>query len=71
MKRDFISLMLKPNGFIAVKKSCCNPRTFIIMNSHPHCVLGYRSLLEYLLCRAYNKISNRKCLEISGQIRIF
>ncbi|SPY78225.1 insertion element IS2 transposase InsD [Providencia rustigianii] len=62
MKRDYISLMSKPNGLTAVKNLAA---AFEHYNEwHPHSALGYRSPREYLRRRTHNEISDKKCLEI-------
>nr|ELR5267775.1 IS3 family transposase [Providencia rettgeri] len=54
MKRDYISLMPKPNGLTAVKNLAA---AFEHYNEwHPHSALGYRSPREYLRRRTHNEI---------------
>ncbi len=62
MKRDYISLMSKPNGLTAVKNLAAAFENY--NESHPHSALSYRSPREYLRCRIHNEISDIKCLEI-------
>ncbi|ENG7680655.1 transposase [Providencia stuartii] len=60
MKRDYISLMPKPNGLTAVKNLAA---VFEHYNEwYPHSTLGYRSPQEYKRCRTH--ISDKKFLEI-------
>ncbi|MFW2313059.1 IS3 family transposase [Klebsiella pneumoniae] len=62
MKRDYISIMPKPDGLTAVKNLA---EAFEHYNEwHPHSALGYRSPREYLRRRASNGLSDKKCLEI-------
>ncbi|WP_199770262.1 IS3-like element IS2 family transposase [Escherichia coli] len=62
IKRDYISIMPKPDGLTAAK----NPaEAFEHYNEwHPHSALGYRSPREYLRQRACNGLSDNRCLEI-------
>lgn len=62
MKRDYISIMLKPDGLTAVKNFA---EAFEHYNEwHPHSTLGYRSPREYLRRRTSNRLSDKKCMEI-------
>nr|UMW97833.1 Transposase InsD for insertion element IS2 [Escherichia coli] len=63
MKRDYISIMPKPDGLTAAKNLA---EAFEHYNEwHPHSALGYRSPREYLRQQASNGLSdNRKTLEI-------
>ncbi|WP_148675719.1 IS3 family transposase [Klebsiella michiganensis] len=62
MKRDYISIMPKPDGLTAVKNLA---EAFEHYNEwHPHSALGYRSPREYLRRRTSNGLSDKKCLEI-------
>ncbi len=62
MKRDYISIMAKPDGLTAVKNLA---EAFEHYNEwHPHSALGYRSPREYLRRRTSNGLSDKKCLEI-------
>lgn len=62
MKRDYISIMPKPDGLIAVKNLA---KAFEHYNEwHPHSALGYRSPREYLQRRTSNGLSDKKCMEI-------
>lgn len=61
-KRDYISLMPKPNGLTTVKNLAAALEHY--NEWHPHSALGYRSPREYLRCRTHNEISDKKCLEI-------
>lgn len=62
MKRDYISLMPKPNGLTAVKSLAV---AFEHYNEwHPHSALGYRSPREYLQRRIHHEIRDKKCLDI-------
>lgn len=62
MKRDYISIMPKPDGLTAVKSLA---EAFEHYNEwHPHSALGYRSPREYLRRRTSNGLSDKKCMEI-------
>ncbi|WP_149014456.1 integrase core domain-containing protein, partial [Escherichia coli] len=62
IKRDYISVMPKPDGLTAAKNLA---EAFEHYNEwHPHSALGYRSPREYLRQRAYNGLSDNRCLEI-------
>ncbi|EES3414124.1 IS3 family transposase [Escherichia coli] len=62
IKRDYISIMLKPDGLTAAKNLA---EAFEHYNEwHPHSALGYRSPREYLRQRASNGLSDNRCLEI-------
>ncbi|WP_370743296.1 IS3 family transposase, partial [Klebsiella pneumoniae] len=62
MKRDYISIMPKPDGLTAVKNLA---EAFEHYNEwHPHSALGYRSPREYLRRRTSNRLSDKKCMEI-------
>ncbi|AUX67697.1 TPA: IS3 family transposase [Escherichia coli] len=62
IKRDYISIMPKPDGLTAAKNLA---EAFEHYNEwHPHSALGYRSPREYLRQRAYNGLSDNRCLEI-------
>ncbi|MBL1804267.1 IS3 family transposase [Klebsiella pneumoniae] len=62
MKRDYISIMSKPDGLTAVKNLA---EAFEHYNEwHPHSALGYRSPREYLRRRTSNGLSDKKCMEI-------
>ncbi|QNC57526.1 IS3-like element IS2 family transposase [Shigella boydii] len=62
IKRDYISIMPKPDGLTAAKNLA---EAFEHYNEwHPHSALGYRSPREYLLQRACNGLSDNRCLEI-------
>ncbi|MGF4125199.1 IS3 family transposase [Klebsiella pneumoniae] len=62
MKRDYISIMPKPNGLTAVKNLA---EAFEHYNEwHPHSALGYRSPREYLRRRTSHGLSDKKCMEI-------
>ncbi|HBX5720557.1 TPA: IS3 family transposase [Klebsiella pneumoniae] len=62
MKRDYISIMPKPDGLTAVKNLA---EAFEHYNEwHPHSALGYRSPREYLRRRTSNGLSDKKCMEI-------
>jgi putative transposase len=61
MKRDYISIMPKPNGLTAVK----NLAEVEHYNEwHPHSALGYRSPREYLRRRTGKGLSDKTCMEI-------
>ncbi len=67
IKRDYISIMPKPDGLTAAKNLA---EAFEHYNEwHPHSALGYRSPREYLRQRACNGLSDNRCLEIWGQIQ--
>ncbi|MFX0604451.1 IS3 family transposase [Escherichia coli] len=62
MKRDYISIMPKPDGLTAAKNLA---EAFEHYNEwHPHSALGYRSPREYLRQQASNGLSDNRCLEI-------
>ncbi|HHK9347057.1 TPA: IS3 family transposase [Escherichia coli] len=62
IKRDYISIMPKPDGLTAAKNLT---EAFEHYNEwHPHSTLGYRSPREYLRQRACNGLSDNRCLEI-------
>ncbi len=62
MKRDYISIMPKPDGLTAVKNLA---EAFEHYNEcHPYNSLGYRSPREYLRRRTSNGLSDKKCMEI-------
>ncbi|ENE2411619.1 IS3-like element IS2 family transposase [Escherichia coli] len=62
IKRDYISVMPKPDGLTAEKNLA---EAFEHYNEwHPHSALGYRSPREYLRQRACNGLSDNRCLEI-------
>ncbi|EFH6743233.1 IS3 family transposase, partial [Escherichia coli] len=62
IKRDYISIMPKPDGLTAAKNLA---EAFEHYNEwHPHSALGYRSPQEYLRQRASNGLSDNRCLEI-------
>ncbi|QKF20755.1 IS3 family transposase [Escherichia coli] len=62
IKRDYISIMPKPDGLTAAKNLA---ETFEHYNEwHPHSALGYRSPREYLRQQASNGLSDNRCLEI-------
>ncbi|HHT5654130.1 TPA: IS3 family transposase [Klebsiella pneumoniae] len=62
IKRDYISIMPKPDGLTAAKNLA---ESFEHYNEwHPHSALGYRSPREYLRQRASNGLSDNRCLEI-------
>ncbi|MHA0311453.1 IS3 family transposase [Klebsiella pneumoniae] len=62
IKRDYISVMPKPDGLTAAKNLA---EAFEHYNEwHPHSALGYRSPREYLRQRACNGVSDNRCLEI-------
>ncbi|WP_171556024.1 IS3-like element IS2 family transposase [Shigella sonnei] len=62
IKRDYISIMPKPDGLTAAKNLA---EAFEHYNEwHPHSALGYRSPREYLWQRACNGLSDNRCLEI-------
>ncbi|ENE4801761.1 IS3 family transposase [Klebsiella variicola] len=62
IKRDYISIMPKPDGLTAAKNLA---EAFEHYNEwHPHSALGYRSPREYLRQRASNGLSDKRCLEI-------
>ncbi|MGK0603392.1 IS3 family transposase [Yokenella regensburgei] len=62
IKRDYISIMPKPDGLTAVKNLA---EAFEHYNEwHPHSALGYRSPREYLRRRTRNRLSDKKCMEI-------
>ncbi|EGS5112730.1 IS3 family transposase [Escherichia coli] len=62
IKRDYISIMPKPDGLTAAKNLA---EAFEHYNEwHPHSALGYRSPREYLRQRACNGLSDNRYLEI-------
>ncbi|WP_139267927.1 integrase core domain-containing protein, partial [Escherichia coli] len=62
IKRDYISIMPKPDGLTAAKNLA---EAFEHYNEwHPHSALGYRSPREYLRQQASNGLSDNRCLEI-------
>ncbi|MEG8470739.1 integrase core domain-containing protein, partial [Klebsiella pneumoniae] len=62
MKRDYISVMPKPDGLTAVKNLA---EAFEHYNEwHPHSALGYRSPREYLRRRTSDGLGDKKCMEI-------
>lgn len=62
IKRDYISIMPKPDGLTTVKNLA---KAFEHYNEwHPHSALGYRSPREYLRRRTSNELSDKKCMEI-------
>lgn len=62
MKRDYISIMPKPDGLTAVKNLS---EAFEHYNKcHPNSALGYRSPREYLRRRTRNGLSDKKCMGI-------
>ncbi|MGE2579272.1 IS3 family transposase [Escherichia coli] len=62
IKRDYTSIMPKPDGLTAAKNLA---EAFEHYNEwHPHSALGYRSPREYLRQQASNGLSDNRCLEI-------
>ncbi|XSU01836.1 IS3-like element IS2 family transposase [Escherichia coli] len=62
IKRDYISVMPKPDVLTAAKNLA---EAFGHYNEwHPHSALGYRSPREYLRQQASNGLSDNRCLEI-------
>ncbi|MDD8088690.1 IS3 family transposase [Escherichia coli] len=62
IKRDYISIMPKPDGLMAAKNLA---EAFEHYNEwYPHSALGYRSPREYLRQQASNGLSDNRCLEI-------
>ncbi|HGX8510566.1 TPA: IS3 family transposase [Escherichia coli] len=62
IKRDYISVMPKPDGLTAAKNLA---EAFEHYNEwHPHSALDYRSPREYLRQQASNGLSDNRCLEI-------
>ncbi|MCY0016150.1 IS3 family transposase [Escherichia coli] len=62
IKRDYISVMPKPDGLTAAKNLA---EAFEHYNEwHPHSALGYRSPREYLRQQASNGLSDNRRLEI-------
>ncbi|EEY7865488.1 IS3 family transposase [Escherichia coli] len=62
IKRDYISIMPKPDGLTAAKNLA---EAFEHYNEwHPHSALGYRSPREYLPQWASDGLSDNRCLEI-------
>ncbi|EFL6596685.1 IS3-like element IS2 family transposase, partial [Escherichia coli] len=60
IKRDYISIMPKPDGLTAAKNLA---EAFEHYNEwHPHSALGYRSPREYLRQRACNGLNDNRCL---------
>ncbi|BEC65948.1 hypothetical protein VEE56_22060 [Escherichia coli] len=70
IKRDYISIMPKPDGLTAAKNLA---EAFEHYNEwHPHSALGYRSPREYLRQQASNGLSDNRCLEImAGKVFAF
>ncbi|HDQ1628346.1 TPA: IS3 family transposase, partial [Escherichia coli] len=61
IKRDYISIMPKPDGLTAAKNLA---EAFEHYNEwHPHSALGYRSPREYLRQQVSNGLSDNRCLE--------
>ncbi|HBX7647039.1 TPA: IS3 family transposase, partial [Klebsiella pneumoniae] len=62
IKRDYISIMPKPDGLTAAKNlaEACEHYN----ERHPNSPLGYRSPREYLRQRASDGLSDNRCLEI-------
>ncbi|EQA5779568.1 IS3 family transposase, partial [Escherichia coli] len=59
IKRDYISVMPKPDGLTAAKNLA---EAFEHYNEwHPHSALGYRSPREYLRQQASNGLSDNRC----------
>ncbi len=64
IKRDYISIMPKPDGLTAAKNLA---EAFEHYNEwHPHSALGYRSPREYLRQQASNGLSDNRCLDIGA-----
>ncbi|MCD3739167.1 IS3 family transposase [Escherichia coli] len=64
IKRDYISVMPKPDGLTAAKNLA---EAFEHYNEwHPHSAPNYRSPQEYLRQRTSNGLSDNRCLEIQG-----
>ncbi|MDC8768178.1 IS3 family transposase [Escherichia coli] len=62
IKRDYISIIPKPDGLTAAKNLA---EAFEHYNEwHPHSALGYRSPREYLRQWASDGLSDNRCLEI-------
>ncbi|HGE3447494.1 TPA: IS3 family transposase [Escherichia coli] len=62
IKRDYISIIPKPDGLTAAKNLA---EEFEHYNEwHPHSALGYRSPREYLRQWASDGLSDNRCLEI-------
>lgn len=62
IKRDYISIMPKPDGLTAAQNLA---EAFEHYNEwHPHSTLDYRSPREYLRPQACNGLSDNRCLEI-------
>ena len=62
IKRDYISIMPKPDGLTAAKNLA---EAFEHYNEwHPHSALGYRSPRKYLRQWASDGLSDNRCLEI-------
>ncbi|MCB8394825.1 IS3 family transposase [Escherichia coli] len=62
IKREYISIMPKPDGLTAAKNLA---EAFEHYNEwHPHSALGYRSPREYLRQWASDGLSDNRCLEI-------
>ncbi|HDQ0010492.1 TPA: IS3 family transposase, partial [Escherichia coli] len=60
IKRDYISIMPKPDGLTAAKNLA---EAFEHYNEwHPHSALGYRSPREYLRQQVSNGLSDNRCL---------
>ncbi|WP_458006378.1 IS3 family transposase [Escherichia coli] len=62
IKRDYISIMPKPDGLTAAKNLAEAFEHYY--EWHPHSALGYRSPREYLRQQASNGLSDNRCLEI-------
>ncbi|WEP28399.1 IS3 family transposase [Escherichia coli] len=62
IKRDYISIMPKPDGLTAAKNLAEALEHY--NEWHPHSALGYRSPREYLRQQASNGLSDNRCLEI-------
>ncbi|EFC2566858.1 IS3 family transposase [Escherichia coli] len=62
IKRDYISVMPKPDGLTAAKNLAEAFEHYNVW--HPHSALGYRSPREYLRQQASNGLSDNRCLEI-------
>ncbi|WP_202787127.1 IS3 family transposase [Escherichia coli] len=62
IKRDYISVMPKPDGLTAAKNLAEAFEHYY--EWHPHSALGYRSPREYLRQQASNGLSDNRCLEI-------
>ncbi len=65
MKRDYISVMPKPDGLTAVKNLA---EAFEHYNEwHPHSALGYRSPREYLRRRTSDGLGDKSVWKYRGQ----